>query len=171
MTTFAVEPAPAAAPATDGRHDFDFLLGAWRIANRRLVKRLAAGTEWETFSATNVARPILGGLGNVDEFRAETWRPGFIGLTLRLFNPATRQWSLYWADNQRATLDAPVVGAWHGDTGVFTSREIFNGRPIVVRFTWTRCGPDAARWEQAFSPDAGQTWETNWVMEFTREPG
>lgn len=168
----AVEPAAAAAaPADDGRHDFDFLSGQWHVVNRRLVKRLAGCTEWETFEARQKAWPILSGLGNQDEFRAEGWRPGFIGMTLRFFNPATRQWSIYWVDNQRLVLDPPVVGAWEGGRGVFTTHDLFDGRPIVVRFTWTRPGVDAARWEQEFSPDDGATWEKNWVMDFTRTAG
>ena len=168
LMTFAVEPASAAAPTTDGRHDFDFLYGQWRVVNHRLLKRLAGCTEWDTFEARQKAWPILAGLGNQDEFRAEAWRPGFIGMTLRLFNPATRQWSIYWVDKQRAVLDVPVTGGWHGDTGVFTGHDVFNGQPILFRFTWTKLGPDAARWEQAFSPDDGRTWEKNWIMEFTR---
>jgi hypothetical protein len=29
--------------------------------------------------------------------------------------------------------------------------------------------PDSCRWEQAYSADGGKTWETNWIMEFTRQ--
>lgn len=163
-----VEPSTGADLANDGRHDFDFLFGRWRIENRRLVKRLADCTEWETFEARQKVWPILGGLGNQDEFRAEAWRPGFVGMTLRFFNPATRQWNIYWVDNQRLVLDPPVVGAWVDGRGIFTTRDFFEGRPIVVRFTWTRFGPDQARWEQEFSADDGATWEKNWVMDFTR---
>lgn len=140
LSTAAVEPEPGATAAHDGRHDFDFLLGQWHIVNRRLVARLAGCSEWETFEARQKAWPILDGLGNQDEFRADAWRPGFIGMTLRLFNPATKQWSIYWVDNQRVVLDPPVVGAWADDRGIFTTRDVFNGKPIIVRFTWTRFG-------------------------------
>lgn len=158
------------APSTlaSSAQDFDFLFGRWQVANRRLVRRLAGSTEWETFPAINIARPLLGGLGNLDEFRAEDWRPGFIGSTLRLFNPTTRQWSIYWVDNQRGVLEPPVIGEWRGDTGIFEGPDLCDGRPVVSRFTWTRLGADRACWEQAFSPDEGRTWETNWIMEFTR---
>jgi hypothetical protein len=171
-------PAPRLSTATDsppifsragGSRDFDFLFGPWRVVNRRLMQRLAASTEWETFAATNVAHPVLGGLGNVDEFRAEQWRPGFIGMTLRLYDPAAGKWSLYWIDNKTGVLQPPVVGAFQNGTGVFEGQDEFKGRPIRVRFIWTHPTENTARWEQAFSPDNGQTWETNWVMDFSRE--
>jgi hypothetical protein len=39
---------------------------------------------------------------------------------------------------------------------------------VTVRFLWTRAGGGAAHWEQAFSVDAGRTWEVNWTMAFER---
>jgi hypothetical protein len=169
MESTLLPSSPAAAPAGyDGAHGFDFLFGAWRIVNRRLVRRLAGCTEWETFEARQTVWPILGGLGNMDEFRSENWKPGFIGMTLRLFDPVTRHWTIRWMDNQNVTLDAGVAGQWSGNTGIFTGHDFLGGRPIIVRYTWQRLGPDAARWEQAFSPDGGVTWETNWIMEMTR---
>ena len=49
--------------------------------------------------------------------------------------------------------------------GPFFDREEYNGRTILVRFTWTHSGGSSCRWEQAFSPDEGKTWEVNWTME------
>ncbi len=155
-------------PEPDGAHDFDFLFGTFHVANRVLEKRLVGSNEWTTFEATNVARPILGGLGNIDEYRPKTWRPGYIGSALRLFNPQTKKWSIYWMDSRRGVVDPPVIGEFHGDVGRFEGEDEWDGRPIRVRFTWTRSGVDAPRWEQAFSSDQGITWETNWIMEFTR---
>ena len=39
--------------------------------------------------------------------------------------------------------------------------------PIRVRFIWSGVTTPTPRWEQAFSDDGGETWETNWVMDFT----
>ncbi len=170
MESTISSPAAATTPADhDGAHDFDFLFGSWRVVNHRLVQRLAGCTEWETFEARQTAWPILDGRGNMDEFRPGDWNPGYIGMTLRLFNPATRRWSISWMDNRSVTLEPAVIGAWHGDTGIFTGPDLFAGRPIIVRFTWQRLGPDAARWAQEFSADRGESWEKNWVMEFTRD--
>src|SRR5262245_52094629 len=89
-------------PSRDGSHDFDFQTGRWSIRNERLVKRLAGCTEWETFESTNRAWLLSGGLGNMDEYVTDHW-PGFVGLSLRLYNPHTRQWSIYWVSNQKGT--------------------------------------------------------------------
>jgi hypothetical protein len=161
-------------PNASGARDFDFYIGRWRIRNTRLVTRLANSTAWETFDAISHARPLPGGIGNYDDFVAEGWRPGFVGLSLRVFSPVSRKWSIYWLDNNTGGLDGkghltvPVVGTFKDGVGTFTCEDIFEGRPIIVRYVWSDITKDAARWEQAFSPDGGKTWEINWVMEMTR---
>ena len=164
----AATPAPAAA--ADASHDFDFWRGTWRVHNRRLEERLKGSTKWLEFESTIEAGAMPGGLGSQDVYRTEFW-PGFVGVTFRIYDPATRRWSIYWVDNRHRHLDPPVVGAFQGDVGVFETDDVFEGRPIRVRFTWTRLGAGRARWGQAFSPDGGKSWETNWVMEHTRIAG
>lgn len=150
-----------------GRHDFDFLIGRWSVRSRRLKERLAGCDEWIEFDATLSAWPLLDGYANGDAFRAD-WGDGLVGTTLRLFDPKTGLWSIWWAGKNNPVLDAPVVGRFDGDRGVFEAEDVFNGRPILVRFIWTR-GP-TPRWAQAFSEDGGSTWETNWIMDYTRIP-
>jgi hypothetical protein len=152
----------------DASHDFDFLFGRWRNENQRLVKRLQSCNEWERFTALGQARPILGGLGNTDDFVPEDWRPGFLAMTLRLFDPETQQWSLYWMSNQTGRLEPPVVGGFKNGVGIFEGDDECEGQPVRVRFTWSEITANSARWQQAFSADNGQTWETNWIMQFTR---
>jgi hypothetical protein len=91
-----------------------------------------------------------------------------VGLSLRLYDPRARAWSIYWASSRTGTLDPPVVGAFSDGIGVFEGADEWEGRPIVVRFVWSGITDTTARWEQAFSPDAGRTWETNWIMTMTR---
>ena len=146
--------------------DFDFFMGRWTVQNRRLIERLAGSDEWEEFESTSVAHPILGGLGNEDEFRTRH-AGGFIGMSFRFFDPVKRRWSIYWADSRRpGELDPPVFGTFSGDIGVFEGEDEFEGRPIKVRFIWSGTRTRTPRWEQAFSADDGETWETNWVMDF-----
>ena len=155
-------------------HDFDFVVGRWRIENKRLVKRLAGSTDWEIFEATAHARLLPGGIGNYDDFMAEKWRPRFVGMSFRVFSPITQKWSIYWLDNKTGGLDpagkltVPVVGEFKDGVGIFTCEDEFEGKPIIVRYIWSNITKDTARWEQAFSPDDGKTWETNWVMNHTR---
>jgi hypothetical protein len=148
--------------------DFDFWMGRWKVHNRRLRERLADSDEWDEFEATAVARPILGGTGNEDEFRTD-WNGGFVGMSFRFFDSVAGRWWIYWADSRRSgELDPPVSGTFSGDTGVFEGEDVFNGRPILVRYTWSGVTTSTPRWAQAFSDDGGQTWETNWIMDFTR---
>jgi hypothetical protein len=148
--------------------DFDFWPGEWVIRNRRLRERLAGSEEWEEFEARVTAWKILGGHGNADEFRTDH-AGGFVGMSFRFFDAATKQWSIYWADSRRSgLLDPPVLGGFDGDVGRFEGDDTFDGRPIRVRFTWSGVTTPTPRWEQAFSQDGGTTWETNWTMDFTR---
>ena len=152
----------------DGRHDFDFWRGSWKVHNRYLKERLVGSNDWVEFEATSVARPLLEGLGNEDEFRTD-YDGGFIGMSFRFFDPETKTWSIYWADSRRpGKLDPPVVGSFDGDTGSFQGADTFAGKPVLVRFEWSRVTTPEPRWEQAFSDDGGKSWELNWVMEFTR---
>jgi hypothetical protein len=158
------------ARAASGPGDFDFWMGRWQVHNRRRRKWLAGCEEWDEFEATSVARPVLDGTGNMDEFRTG-YNGGFTGMSLRLFNPETRQWSIYWASTRLpGVLEPPVAGAFDGDSGVFEGADTFEGRPILARFLWSGVTTPTPRWEQAFSEDGGKTWETNWVMDFTRAP-
>jgi hypothetical protein len=149
-------------------HDFDFWTGMWRGRNRRLRERLAGCDEWDEFEGTCVARPLLGGLGNMDEFHTD-YQGGLVGLSLRFFDPVTRLWAIYWSDSRRSgLLEPPVVGSFSGGIGVFECDDTFDGRPIVVRYRWSDITSTTARWEQSFSADGGESWETNWTVDHRR---
>ena len=106
-----------------------------------MKERLKGCTEWETFEATQEARLLPGGLGNTDDFFTEHW-PGFVGMSLRLYNARTRKWSIYWASNRIDGLEPPVVGSFENGVGVFEGRQQLDGRPILVRFTWSSITDD-----------------------------
>jgi len=153
--------------ATGTAHDFDFLFGHWSVLNRRLRRRLVGSGEWDEFAAEMVARPLLDGMGNEDEFRTDH-DGGMIGMSFRFFDPRTRLWTIYWADSRRCgRLDPPVVGSFADGVGMFEGTDTHQSRPVRVRFIWSQTDALEPRWEQAFSADGGQTWETNWVMELS----
>lgn len=152
----------------DGRRDFDFLHGGWRVTHRRLRRRLAGDTHWDEFAGTCDAQPIIGGLGNVDDNVLDLPDGSYEAATLRLFDPASRLWSIWWIDARSPGLESPVHGRFRDGVGTFYGDDVFEGRPISVRFLWSGIGPRSARWEQAFSADGGASWETNWIMSFER---
>jgi hypothetical protein len=156
-----------AARAT--KHDFDFLFGSWNINNRYLKERLCDSTEWMQFEAQSQVESLLDGFGHLDHYRAIRDGKPFEGITVRLFNPETGEWTIHWADTARArTFLPPMVGRFIGDVGDFYGEETFDGKKVLCRFVWSRSRNDQPQWEQAFSDDGGKTWETNWVMKFTR---
>jgi hypothetical protein len=166
--------SPSVAAGQEGRADFDFFFGRWQIRNRKLRDPLEEGCdEWLEFEAFGEAWPILGGLGNVDTYKAPEFpgRPGFEGATLRLFEPATGLWRIWWMSTTAAGIldDNPVVGRFVDGIGIFECDQDFDGRMARVRYTWT-ADPSTPRWEQSFSWDGGATWEPNWVMTNTRLP-
>ena len=169
VPTNSAAPAPAdqmSAPRGDV-HDFDYFAGAWKTRQRRLKARGVGSNEWEEeFPATLCMNPYLGGLATVDELYFPT--KGWAGLTLRTFDLAKRQWSIYWISSKTGTLGTPVVGGFDGNRGEFYGRDEDNGRAVRVRYAWTKLDQDHARWEQAFSYDGGRAWETNWTADFVR---
>ncbi|MBS2537938.1 hypothetical protein KGQ20_34815 [Catenulispora sp. NF23] len=160
-------------PGTDGRHDFDFAFGRWRNKLRKLVDTTDPEcTEWVEFEVVGEMRPILGGLGNFDTFvpvgLPEEDR--FEGATLRLFDPATRLWRIWWMSSRHpGGIDVPVEGRFENGRGQFFCEEEIGGRPAIVRYEWFDLAPGSTRFEQAFSFDGGETWAMNWITTGTRE--
>jgi hypothetical protein len=145
--------------------DFDFLAGNWTMDNRRLKTRLNNCTEWIEYKSTSQNfGSILNGTGNMDLYRTNYNQVNdqpYEGLTVRLFNPKTRLWSLYWVDSNLAVLDLPVVGSFEGSVGTFYCKDTFKGKDIIVMFKWDKTDPENPVWSQAFSEDKGVTWEMN----------
>lgn len=151
---------------TGDAHDFDYFAGGWNTVQKRLKVRGAGSSDWETFPATLCATPYLGGLATIDELYMPTHNRA--GLTLRAFDVAKKQWSIYWVSSATGRLDPiPTVGGFTGNHGEFYAEDHDVERPIKVRYMWDKIDADHAQWQQAFSYD-DKTWETNWVADFTR---
>jgi hypothetical protein len=161
--------ASAAAPALrDGSHDFDGEFGTWKTTLRRLVNPLSASPRWVDYEGTTLVSKVWGGRANLVELTVDGPAGRLEGLSLRLYDPQTRRWSLNFASPRGGGMATPTVGGFDGDRGEFYADETFDGRPIRVRFVITRLSPDAWRFEQAFSADGGRTWEINWIATDTR---
>jgi len=144
--------------------DFDFLVGSYRVANRRRHPETGV---WEEFPGVNTGTAYLGGQVVVDELRV-TLPDGraavFVDVHAR--DPVTGDWSnVIHAAGQPPDWN-PMTGRFRDGVGEFVQAS--NGTHI--RHTWDRITGDSARFQQALSAD-GQNWDTNWIMELTRIRG
>ncbi len=173
-TVMAVSAAVAAVPAfgrsTNVAGGFDFLHGRWDVIHRKLRQRLVGSDDWYEFPGTLEVDPILGGLGNFDRNVLDDPAGRYEASSLRLHSPSDGNWSIWWFDGRSTgVVDPPVIGGFAGGAmGQFFADDRFADRPIRVRTTYRPVGPTTAQWTQAFSPDAGKTWEVNWIMDFRR---
>jgi hypothetical protein len=150
--------------------DFDFFVGQWTVRHRRLKERLAGCTQWDEFGGTSHMQKLMDGHGNCDDNLIGAPAGAYRAVTLRSFDPKTCQWAIWWVDGRTPhyRLDPPMVGSFSDGVGTFYADDIINERPVRVRFLWSDITANSCRWQQAFSPDCGQTWETNWIMDFSR---
>jgi hypothetical protein len=167
-------PALPVQTPRDGQHDFDFEVGHFNIHLSRRLHPLTGSTEWVEFDGTSLTKPLWDGKGNIEQFETDSPNLHVEGLTLRVYNPTTHQWSLYWANSKDPDLGTPItpmVGHFNADgVGEFYDQELWNGRAIYVRFIWSRITANSAHFEQSFSEDGGRTWEVNWITDQTRVP-
>lgn len=154
-----------AAPGTE----FDFLHGQWKVAHRRLKTRLSGADDWQEFGGQVTVWPTLGGEGNVDDNLLELPDGDYRAMSVRSFDQASGEWAIWWLDGRSPHgMDVPVIGRFEGGEGIFLAEDVFEGRPITVRFRWRNMDTPTPVWEQAFSADGGKSWEVNWTMTFHR---
>ena len=159
---------PAAAVPRDGQRDFDFEIGTWKTHVRRLVHPLTGSTTWAEYDGTTTVRPVWNGKACLVELDCTGTAGRLQLLSLRLYNPESRQWSINVASIHGGTLGTPTIGEFRNGRGEFYDQETFDGRAILVRFVISDITPDSCRFEQSFSDDGGRTWELNWLATDTR---
>lgn len=155
----------------DGQRDFDWEIGSWKTQLKRLQRPLSGSTTWVEYEGTTVVRKVLDGRANLVELKVAGPAGRIEGLSLRLYNPQARQWSLNFANVSDGMLTTPSVGEFKDGRGEFYNQDTFNGRAILVRFVITKITDDSYRFEQSFSDDFGKTWEANWIAIDTRLKG
>ncbi|PTL98691.1 MAG: DUF1579 domain-containing protein [Candidatus Arcticimaribacter sp.] len=149
--------------------NFSFLIGKWSVLNRRLKECLKNCNEWTEFQAEMETKSILNGLGLMDEMKSTHYGDNFIGLSIRMFNPETNIWKIFWADtsNPGNYLKEQVSGEFKNGIGKFYGKELYKGKEVKLRFIWKRPSTQTALWEQAYYDEKKEEWETNWTMLFT----
>jgi hypothetical protein len=158
-----------AAARRGGEHDFDWEIGTWKTHLRRLRRPLTGSTAWVEYEGTTVVRRVWDGRANLVELDVTGPAGRIEGLSLRLYNPGARQWSLNFSNVGGGTLSPPTYGEFKNGRGEFFGVDTLDGgRAILVRFVISQLDPSSWRFEQAFSGDGGQTWEVNWIATDTR---
>jgi hypothetical protein len=160
-----------AAAERGGQHDFDFEIGKWKTHLERLVHPLTGSTTWVNCEGTTDVHKVWGGKGNILELEVDCPGTHLEALSLRLYNPQSRQWSLNFSNSNDGTLSQPTIGQFKNGKGEFFDQEPLNGKAIFVRFVISEITRDSCRFEQSFSEDGGKTWEVNWIAVDTRITG
>jgi hypothetical protein len=165
----AETPNEQTADSHDGQHDFDFEFGSWKVHLKRLLQPLTGSQQWVELNGTSVVRKVWDGRANLGELEVANPKSQIEGLSLRLYNPQTNRWSIYWANSRDGNLGTPpMIGQFKNGQGEFYDQELFNGASIQARFIFSEISPNSFRLEQAFSADGGKTWEPNWIANFSR---
>jgi hypothetical protein len=160
--------AVASAQQPDAQRDFDFGIGLWKTQLRRLVKPLTGSNTWVEYEGTSRVTKVLDGRASLVELKVRGPAGTLEGLSLRLFNPQSRQWSLNYANIASGVLTIPAIGEFKNGRGEFYNQDTLNGRSILVRFVISDITPTSVRYEQSYSDDGGKTWESNWIAVDTR---
>jgi hypothetical protein len=165
----AANETPKPGSGSAAQHDFDWFFGSWSVKHRRLNRRLVNSNDWEEFEGTTCCQPILGGIANFNEGIVQRSGATYYGMGLRAFDSKANIWRDWYLDGREPTkIDVHGAGRFANGIGTFLYDDTFEGRAIKVRGIFTPIKPDLAQWEQAFSPDGGKTWETNYVMRYMR---
>jgi hypothetical protein len=153
----------------DGQRDFDFEIGRWAIHMRRLAHPLSGDDTWVSPEGySHLVRKVWDGRASLAELENDRPEPHYDGLMLRLYDPQSREWNIYWGSSKTGTLESPLVGHFTNGRGDFRKNDVYDGKPIVVRVLYSDITPSSFRTEQDFSADSGKTWQPNLVQTFTR---
>ncbi len=160
--------APADSTERDGQHDFDPILGSWKFELKRRMHPMTGSNTWVDLSGTGVCYKIWDGRAQLDTVELDGSTGHIEGLTLRLYDPTSREWRLYWANSRIGILDPPQVGKFKDGHGDFYTQDTINGKTLLIRYDWTKLTTSAPHFEQSFSDDGGKTWEVNFITDQTR---
>lgn len=156
----------------DGQRDFDFLVGSWKIHLKRLIQTDHGAKQWVEMDGTVVCRQVFEGRAEVEEFNVMSadQKMHIEGMATRFYNPASHQWSIWWANaKDGAMYPPPVIGEFNNGRGEFYDQEVVNGRFVFTRYVWTGTTTRSPHFEQSLSTDGGKSWELFWVTDQTKE--
>src|SRR5262249_454986 len=107
----------------DGRGDFDFEIGVWKTHLKRLKNPLTGSTTWLEYDGTSVVRKVWDGRANLVELDVTGPAGRIQGLSLRLYNPESHQWSLNFSNIANGTMSPATIGEFKNGRGEFYDQE------------------------------------------------
>jgi hypothetical protein len=167
VTLLGAPLAMAQTPPHDGSRDFDWEIGDWQT-QVRVRAPLSTAESWAEFRGVSIVHPLSQSRANTVDLNVASGERRIEGVSLRLFNPQTQQWSINFASMRDGALTAPLYGGFAAGRGVFYGQDNIDGRVVLVRFVISDITRNSARFEQAYSADGGQTWIVNWIAVDTR---
>ncbi|HEY2474504.1 MAG TPA: hypothetical protein VGI19_06845 [Candidatus Cybelea sp.] len=173
LLALAVTLAPAAAGAVnpasdDSSHGFDYQVGQWRVQVSRLLDPLTAAQRWTHYDGTHTVTPLMGGRANIGVLEISGPSGQIEGLQLRLYDAATQQWKLSFANGNDGVIGSPSAGRFENGQGTFYSSEQIAGHDARVRTVATRLGETIYRDVISFSTLRDKVWHPMWIATYTR---
>ena len=161
----AAAPAQAApTPLHDGAHDFDFDLGVWKTDIVRRVHPLTGSQETVHMTGTVKISKLWNGKAQVEEIEADGPKGShWEGMTVFLYDPKARQWSMNFASGSVGKMTPPMVGSFQDGSIQLYGSDTFDGRPVKIRAVWSDFKPTSHTYREFVSADGGATW----VLYFT----
>ena len=150
-----------------GQRDFEPLLGRWNFHLKVRLKPLTGSSQWIDYTGPGECTPLWHGRAQLDTINLEGPTKHIEGLTVRLFNPKTHEWRLYWANSRDGLVVVPQIGQFKAGHGEFYAQDVFDDKSILVKFDWSALS-NSPHFEQLFSNDGGKNWEVNWISDQTR---
>ena len=152
-----------------GFNDFDPLIGHWQYHLKRRLHPLSGSNTWVDYQGTGSCRKIWDG-AEIEQAVFDGPNEHIEGSVVRLYNPESQQWRLYWTNRKSGIFDPPQIGEFKNGRGEFFAQDTINGKTILIRFEWTNLNTESPHFEQSYSNDGGKTWEVNWITDQTRIP-
>ena len=166
----ALDAPLSACPDAPGARAFDFWLGGWNVD-----QRIRAGDAYERYPATDRVTPTRHGCVVAEAWRGTVRFPwaamqeptALHGASLRLFDPRSGDWTLFWIDDRSGRFGRPFTGRFEGRTGDFFQDTATGAAPSRrIRF---RDRGRTVDWELAVRTGP-EGWTPIWTMRFTPRP-
>jgi hypothetical protein len=154
--------------ARDGAHDFDFDIGVWHTDIVRRLHPLSGSDETMHLTGTVTVRKVWDGRAQLEEIEADGPAGHWEGMTVFLYDPKARQWSMNFANSADGKITSPMIGSFDNRRGELIAQDKLYGRSVLVRGVWSDLTPTTHTYQESYSADGGRTWEVAFTAHKTK---